>query len=111
MVLCSSRPKYIFAEFLSSQSIKLIEYLEEREYFCFDMSVVVLQDTDKLMFKGQQVGHSRPRSVARFPTPSRLPGTHQLCACAGCDEQAHQNHDGQAPDRAVREEPRELAAG
>lgn len=34
------RPKYILAEFLSSQSIKLIEYLEEREYFCFDMSIV-----------------------------------------------------------------------
>jgi FkbM family methyltransferase len=34
------RPKYIVAEFLATQSIKLIEYLEEREYFCFDMSIV-----------------------------------------------------------------------
>jgi FkbM family methyltransferase len=34
------RPKYILAEFLSSQTIKLIEYLEERDYFCFDMSIV-----------------------------------------------------------------------
>lgn len=34
------RPKYILAEFLSSQTIKLVEYLEEREYFCFDLSIV-----------------------------------------------------------------------
>lgn len=34
------RPKYILAEFLSSQTVKLIEYLEERDYFCFDMSIV-----------------------------------------------------------------------
>jgi FkbM family methyltransferase len=34
------RPKYILAEFLSTQTIKLIEYLEERDYFCFDMSIV-----------------------------------------------------------------------
>lgn len=34
------RPKYILAEFLKTQSIKLIEYLEERDYFCFDMSIV-----------------------------------------------------------------------
>ena len=34
------RPKYILAEFLSTQSIELIKYLEERDYFCFDLSIV-----------------------------------------------------------------------
>ena len=44
----------MLAEFLSTQSIKLVEHLESLGYYCFDTSIVVAHNKKDFTFKGQR---------------------------------------------------------